>query len=114
MRVIGVIAVGLTLTAAATAASSRPVIRVSSLHPFTVHGVRFRPGEHLRIVVFVKTKTVRRLHASRSGAFTVALPSVQVKVKGCPEYSVVVYGPNGRRAGAKSSQESCGPPPAGP
>ena len=51
VRVIGVIALGLVLCVAASAASGgHPALRVTDLTPFTVHGWRFNAGEHLRIV----------------------------------------------------------------
>ena len=69
MRVIGVIALGLALSAAATAASGRPTVRVTDLTPFTVHGYRFDSGERLRLVITTKRRVVRSLSASGRGTF---------------------------------------------
>ena len=69
MRVIGVIALGLALSGAATAASGRPAVRVTDLTPFTVHGYRFDSGERLRLVITTKRRVVRTLSASGRGTF---------------------------------------------
>jgi hypothetical protein len=108
MRAIGVIALGLTLSAAATAASGRPALRVTDRAPFTVHGYRFDAGEHLRIVITTKARTTRRLDASGRGTFTLKLRDLAVAR--CGQYSVRAYGPSGLRAAVKSPPESCAVP----
>ena len=105
VRAIGVIALGLTLATAATAASSRPALQVMDLRPFTVHGARFHSGENLRIVITTKHRFVRKLEASGKGTFTLAL---HLSIGRCAQYSVRAYGPSGLRAAVKSSPESCG------
>jgi hypothetical protein len=108
MRAIGVIALSLALVASAASAANRPVLRVSDLAPLTVHGVRFKPSEHLRVVVTTKRRYVRRLDATDNGAFTLKMRLV--RVRRCGQYSVVVYGPaGGMRAAVKSPPQSCGP-----
>jgi hypothetical protein len=110
MRVVGVIALGLTLSAAATAASGgRPVLRVTDRAPFTVHGWRFKADEHLRVVITVKHRTTKTLDASGRGTFTLELP--RLSVPRCGQYSVRAYGPSGLRASVKTPPYSCGAPP---
>jgi hypothetical protein len=106
VRVVGVIALGLTLSAAATAASGRPALRVTDLRPFTVHGYRFKADEHLRVVVIVKDRTARTLQAGARGTFTLKLRDVSVPR--CGQYVVRAYGPSGLRASVKSAPQSCG------
>ena len=107
MRAIGVvIALSLGLAASATSAVTRPVLRVSDLSPFTVHGVRFHSNEHLRVVVTTKRNYVRRLEAGGKGRFMLKLR--RVSVGRCAQYSVRVYGPSGMRAAVKSPPQSCG------
>ena len=110
MRVIGVIALGLTLCAAASAASGRPALRVTDLKPFTVQGYRFDPGEHLRIVVTTKRRVERKLDANRRGTFTTVFR--RLSVPRCGQYSVRAYGPSGLLAATKSAPQSCGTPVA--
>jgi hypothetical protein len=111
MRVVGVIALGLTLSAAASAASgARPALRVTDRTPFTVHGWRFDSGEHLRIVITVKHRTTKTLDASGRGTFTLKVRDLSVAR--CGQYSVRAYGPSGLRASVKSPPYSCGAPPA--
>jgi hypothetical protein len=105
VRAIGVIALSLGLTASASGLT-RPVVRVTDLSPFTVHGVRFASGERLRVVMTTKRNYVRRLEAGGKGAFTLKLR--RVHVRGCGQYSVRVYGPSGLRAAVKSPPQSCG------
>jgi hypothetical protein len=106
VRAIGVIALSLGLAASAASAVSRPALRVTDLSPFTVHGLRFKSGEHLRIVVTTKRNYVRRLEAGGQGRFTLKLR--RVSVRGCAQYSVRAYGPSGLRAAVKSPPPSCG------
>ena len=109
MRVaIGVIALSLTLSAAATAASSRPALRVTDLRPFTVHGYRFASHQHLRIVITTSKRVVRRLETSGRGTFTFTLR--RLSVRRCGQYSVRAYGPDGLLAAVKSPPQSCGTP----
>ena len=108
MRVIWVIALGLALSAAATAASGRPALRVTDLQPFTVHGWRFDSGEHLRIIIVTKRRVERTLDAGSRGAFTLKVRGVSVGR--CGQYSVRAYGPSGLRAGIKSPPQSCAVP----
>ncbi len=105
MRAIGVIALGLGLTAAASAASGRPALRVTDLSPLTVHGYRFESGEDLRVVITTKRTFTRRIETSEGGAFTIKL---HLSIGRCAQYSVRAYGPNGLRAGVKSPPLSCG------
>ena len=111
MRAIGVIALGLALSAAATAApGDRPALRVTDVKPFTVHGWRFNAGEHLRVVITIKGRTTKRLDASARGTFTLAVRGLSVPR--CGQYSVRAYGPSGLlRASVKRPPESCGAPP---
>lgn len=110
MRVVGVIALGLALSAAPTAASgARPALHVTDRAPFTVHGWRFKAGEHLRVVITIKGRTTKRLDASARGTFTLAVRGLSVPR--CGQYSVRAYGPAGLRASVKSPPESCGAPP---
>jgi hypothetical protein len=106
VRAFGVIALALALGAAAAAASSRPALRVDDLSPFTIHGLRFEPGEHLRIVVSAKRTYVRRIEAGRKGGFTLRLR--RLSLGRCGLYSVRAYDASGLRAGVKSSPQSCG------
>ncbi len=110
MRVIGVIALGLTLSAAATATSGRPALRVTDLQPFTVQGYRFDPGEHLRIVVTTKRRVERTLDANGRGTFVAVFR--HVSVPHCGPYSVRAYGPSGLVAATKRPPENCGTPVA--
>jgi hypothetical protein len=107
VRAVGVIALSLGLAvSAASSATSRPALRVTDLSPFTVHGVRFASGEHLRIVITTKRRYVRRLEATARGTFTLKLR--RVSVRRCGQYSVRVYGPSGVRTWVKSPPQSCG------
>jgi hypothetical protein len=106
VRGIGVIALGLTLCVAASAASARPQLRVTDLKPFTIHGWRFDAGERLRIVVSAGRHTERTLEASVRGTFTLKLR--HFAVKRCGQYAVRAYGPSGLRAGVKSPPVLCG------
>src|SRR4051794_1093274 len=106
VRVVGVIALGLTLSAAATAAAGRPALRVTDLKPFTVHGYRFKADEHLRVVVIVKDRTARTVEAGARGTFMLKLRDVSVPR--CGQYVVRAYGPSGLRASVKSPPQSCG------
>jgi hypothetical protein len=110
VRVIGVIALGLTLCVAASAASGRPALRVTDLKPFTVHGWRFDAGERLRIVVTTKHSVGRKFEASNRGTFTTVFR--RLSVARCGQYSVRAFGPSGLLAAIKSPPSSCGPPPA--
>jgi hypothetical protein len=110
VRAIGVIALGLTLCVAASAASGRPALRVTDLKPFTVDGWRFDAGERLRIVVTAKHNVERKLEASNRGTFTTVFR--RLSVARCGQYSVRAYGPSGLVAAIKSPPSSCGPPPA--
>jgi hypothetical protein len=110
MRVFGVVALGLSLSAAATAATGRPVVRVSDLTPFTVHGARFAPHVEVRVVVQTKQRRVRLLRTTAKGTFTLKLTAISAKP--CTPYSVTVFVHGARRAGVKNTQQSCGPPPA--
>jgi hypothetical protein len=111
MRAVGVIALGLTLSAAASAASgARPVLRVTDLKPFTVQGSRFHAGEHLRIVITAKGGTTKqKLDASERGAFRVRVENLSIPR--CGQYTVRAYGPSGLRASVKTPPYSCGAPP---
>ena len=106
MRAIGVIALSLGLAASAASAANRPIVHVSDVSPFTIRGLRFHPGEHLRIVVTTKRKYVRRLEAGGQGRFTLTLR--RVHVRRCGQYTVAVYGPSGLRARMKSAPPVCG------
>jgi hypothetical protein len=110
MRVIGVLALGLAITTAATAGSGRPALRVTHLRPFAVRGYRFDPREHLRIVITTKRRVERTLAASPTGTFTLRVRGLSVGR--CAQYSVTAYGRSGLRAGVKSPPQSCGAPPA--
>jgi hypothetical protein len=112
MRGIGVIALALAVSTAATAASGRPVLRATDLKPFTVHGYRFDAGEHLRIVVTTKQRVERKLNASERGTFTTVFR--HISVPRCGQYSVRAYGPSGLLAATKSPPESCAIPIAPP
>ena len=109
MRVIGVIALALAVSTAATAASSRPALRVTDLKPFTVHGWRFAAGERLRIVIYAGRHAERTLEASGRGTFTLKLRNFTIKR--CGQYGVRAYGPSGLRAAIKSPPEPCGADP---
>jgi hypothetical protein len=106
VRAVGVIALGLTVSAVATAAPTRPAVHVADLKPFTVHGVRFHAHEHLRIVVTTRRTVVRRLEATGTGTFTLKL--LHVAVRRCGQYTIRAYGPSGLRASLKSPPQSCG------
>jgi hypothetical protein len=108
MRVIGVLALALAVGAAAATASGRPALRVTSLRPLTVHGYRFEPHEHLRIVITAKRRVERKLDASRRGTFTLRIRGLSLGR--CAQYSVQAYAPSGLRAGVKSAPASCGAP----
>ena len=108
MRVIGVIALGLALSAAATASSGRPAVRVTDLTPFTVHGYRFDSGERLRLVITTKSRVVRTLSASGRGTFVLRLRTLSVGR--CGQYAVRVYDSSGLRAAVKRPPESCATP----
>ena len=105
---IGVLALCLTFSAVATAASSRPTLRVTDLKPLTVHGYRFESREHLRIVITIRRRVVRRLETSGRGTFTLELR--RLSVRRCGQYSVQAYGPDGLLAAVKSPPQSCGTP----
>ena len=109
MRAIGVIALALGLTASATSAVDRPALRVLNVRPFTVQGMRFEPGENLRIVVTTKRTYVRRLEAGSNGAFKLVIR--HVSTDHCGQYAVKAYGPSGVRAAVKSPQQVCGAVP---
>jgi hypothetical protein len=108
VRVIGVIALGLTLCVAASAASGRPALRVTDLKPFTVHGWRFDAGERMRVVVATKHSVERKVAASDRGTFTTVFR--RLSVARCAQYSVRAYGPSGLRAAIKSPPQSCATP----
>src|SRR5829696_6877256 len=108
VRMVGVIALGLVLSTAATAASGRPALRVTDLKPFTVHGWRFNAGEHLRIVITTKRRIERTLEAGARGTFTLKVRGLSVGR--CGQYSVRAYGPSSLRAGIKSPPQSCAVP----
>jgi hypothetical protein len=75
-----------------------------------VHGYRFDPGQHLRIVVTTKRRVERTLDANGRGAFTTVFR--HVSVPRCGRYSVRAYGPSGLLAATKNPPESCAIPVA--
>jgi hypothetical protein len=109
MRVIGVVALSLVVATAASAASARPALRVTARTPFTVHGWRFEPSLHVRLVISTKGRHVRRLTTSTRGTFTL---KTRLSMGACQQYAVVAYGPSGARlASIKSTPQSCGANP---
>ena len=84
---------------------------LTDLQPFTVHGYRFDPGEHLRIVVTTK-HSVSEPEASNRGTFTTVFR--RLSVARCGQYSVRAYGPSGLLAATKSAPQSCATPIAPP
>ena len=109
MRAIGVIALALGLTASATSAVNRPALRVTDIHPFTVQGTRFEPGENLRVVVTTKRSYVRRLEAASNGAFKLRIRHISIEP--CGQYAVRAYGLSGLRAAVKTPPQVCGAEP---
>jgi hypothetical protein len=87
----------------------RPVLRVTDLRPFTVHGTRFEPRENLRIVVTTKRSYVRRLEAGSKGTFKLQIRHIAIEP--CGQYAVRAYGPSGLRTAVKTPPQVCGAEP---
>ena len=56
-------------SSAAPAKPFAPAVRVLSLHPVTVQGIRFRPGERLTLVLFLDGRQQRTVRTGRGGSF---------------------------------------------
>ena len=97
---------GLCSAAAVAAPVRSAFVAVSSLHPFTVHGARFRGGERVTVTAFANGRHVRTVTATPTGAFTVVFRGVSVDR--CTGYVVQAVGNRGSRAAIKLMPE-CAP-----
>lgn len=92
--------------------SARPVVRVADWSPLKVRGVSFKRSERVRLTVRVDgRRLVRRVRATRAGAFTAVFAGATV-VDRCG-FSVVAVGSGGSRASFKLPLTAC-PPPLSP
>lgn len=91
------IAIVLTAAGAAPAGSARrpPAVRLASIQPLSVHGLRFRAGERVTVSYVSSVRRVRRVMTSRTGGFTVRFRDLTVDP--CSAFSILALGASGDR-----------------
>jgi hypothetical protein len=98
--------------AGATNAQTQPLVKVADWEPLVLVGARFRPFERVvvRVAAAGSPTTVKRLRATRRGAFRVVLEASTVDR--CSGPSILVTGAGGRVAKIRMPLPLC--PPARP
>jgi hypothetical protein len=93
-----VLLAGLALATGAGAATlTHASLRLKTLHPLTVHGSRFAPGEHVRLTLKSAGKRqARRVTASSAGVFSVTFDAIPVDR--CSAFVVTALGSRGGTA----------------
>jgi len=108
VKVFAAIALAAACALPAQAASTRTArVAVTDLSPFTVHGWRFLPHEHVRVVVRVEGTYVHTPTASAAGTFTTRFSAL--RVGSCTPYWVRATGDEGSTALLRVMPE-CPPP----
>jgi hypothetical protein len=109
------VAFSLALGVAGPADATRPrpdraaKLTVMNMKPLTFRGTRFLSAEKVRLTVVAGgERFVRRLTASRAGAFTQRFPTVMVDR--CNRLMAVATGSRGSRAAIKPFQLGCPAP----
>ena len=112
MRALACALVFLAVAGVATAASSRPTLRLTSTADVVVHGTGFAKREQLKLTAVLRGgQIVRRVTASRLGAFTLRLNG---RIDPCTGgHLVQVLGPKSGVVRLKLSLREC-PLPAAP
>jgi hypothetical protein len=110
MRAFACALVLLAIAGVATAAGTRPTLRVASTGETVVHGLGFAKREQLKLTARIQGGTlVRRVTASRLGTFTVRLAG---RVDPCTGGHVVqVLGPKSGLVRLKLPLRECPVPP---
>jgi hypothetical protein len=108
LALVFALAVGLGTRAEAV----RPHVSVTDESPFTVRGMGFSSGEHVRVVVHARNHVSRMAITGVRGGFLVRLPAV--KLGSCPRYGVTATGNRGSRASFKVVRECANLQPLGP
>jgi len=103
------IVLALVLVGPSLAATARPTVTVPSTKPFAVSGAHFKPGEHVRVVVYARTTAAKTVTAAARGTFFVRFPALSVG-QSCERYAVRATGDRGSTAALKVTPEC--PPPA--
>lgn len=97
VRVAGtvfVLAAALSVGAAAPAARTySPMLRVIDLTPVTVKGLRFKPGERVRVVLSADGRHVRSVRATRNGSFVARFAAVYAEL--CTAFQLRATGSSG-------------------
>jgi hypothetical protein len=83
-----------------------PRLRLADRNPATVRGTGFRARSHIRVTLTAGQKFVRRLTASRQGAFTVAFPTA---VDRCTVWSVSATPERGASVMLHGAKPECPP-----
>jgi hypothetical protein len=105
---IAVAAIAVALPSVAASQETLRLVRGASLE---LAGRGFDAGERVRVRVDIAgERTVRRVRASRSGAFRAAFPGLHFDP--CAGMSAVATGAEGSRASLKRAPREC-PPPGG-
>jgi hypothetical protein len=102
-----VVAVGILAPAAISA--SHPQVRLSGLSPTIVRGSAFKPSERVTVTLsYGKTKAVKAVRASRSGAFTLRFST---QPPACSKLGITARGSLGSTAAWKAPPPECGTEP---
>jgi hypothetical protein len=75
-----VLATAVGVGAAQAARVDAPKLRVTDLTPVTVQGLRFRPGERVRVVLRADGSYVRSVRAGRNGSFLARFGAVYAEL----------------------------------
>jgi hypothetical protein len=98
--------------AAVQAAAARPTLRLVQKAPLTLRGSGFHAGERIRLTfAFDGPKHTRSTRASRTGVFTVELPTVVVFDPCNTSLVATAVGTGGDTATLKYPQRACPPAP---
>jgi hypothetical protein len=100
----------LVASAAAPGSPTRASLRLTDAQPVTLSGVRFHPGEGVRVTVAVgSVHRSRFIRASRAGVFVARFS--EVSTDRCSGLSALAVGGRGSRATFKLVPLGCPPSP---
>ena len=90
---------------ASASAAGTPVLRLESRAPLALHGLHFRSGERVTVVVRAARSTTRSVLADDAGSFTVTFG--RVPVSRCGGVAATATGSLGSSAALKLQLPAC-------
>lgn len=91
---VAALAAALTVGGTSAAAGApAPRLRVLDLTPVTVHGLGFRPGERVRVVLASDGRQTRTLRAGNSGSFVIRFGTLYAQL--CTAFHLQATGSSG-------------------